>query len=104
MPTRLPPPDDGSHGSREQSGPKYDPVEAQLAHLPEGLRKKCAIVDTTKMTPEESRDAMEQYANTGRVTRGPAAPGGAARQPSEREKKDFEEMLRMAQVVLNTIP
>uniref|UniRef100_A0A6T8M176 PIH1D1/2/3 CS-like domain-containing protein n=2 Tax=Hemiselmis andersenii TaxID=464988 RepID=A0A6T8M176_HEMAN len=90
--------DDGSHGSNEQSGPKYDPVEAQLAHLPEGLRKKCAVVDTTKMSKEESRDAMEQYANTGRVTSGPAAPGGPARQPSEKETKDFEDMLKKAQI------
>eukprot|EP00283_Hemiselmis_rufescens_P004792 CAMPEP_0173425082 /NCGR_PEP_ID=MMETSP1357-20121228/4876_1 /TAXON_ID=77926 /ORGANISM="Hemiselmis rufescens, Strain PCC563" /LENGTH=249 /DNA_ID=CAMNT_0014388455 /DNA_START=166 /DNA_END=915 /DNA_ORIENTATION=+ len=90
--------EDGSHGSNEQSGPKYDPVEAQLSHLPEGLRKKCAIVDTTKMSKEESRDAMEQYANTGRVTSGPPAPRGPARQPSEKETKDFEEMLKKAQV------
>lgn len=91
-------PEDGTHGSREQSGPFYDPAEEQLKHLPEGLRKKCAVVDTTKMTPEETRDAMEQYAKSGRVTSGPAAVGGPARKPSEREKKEFDEMLRQMSV------
>lgn len=90
--------EDGTHGSREQSGPFYDPAEEQLKHLPEGLRKKCAVVDTTKMTPEETRDAMEQYAQSGRVTSGPAAVGGPARKPSEREKKEFDEMLRKMSV------
>ncbi len=42
------------------------------------------------MTPEEARDAMEQYANTGRVVTGPAAPGGSARTMSEKEKKEFD--------------
>lgn len=42
------------------------------------------------MTKEEARDAMQQYADTGRVTHGPAAPGGDARQLSEREKREFD--------------
>ena len=33
-----------------------------LSHLPKSLRDKCAIVDTTKMTKEETADAMNQYA------------------------------------------
>lgn len=49
------------------------------------------------MTPEETRDAMEQYASKGRVTSGPAAPGGPARKPSDK-KKDFDEMLRKMEV------
>jgi hypothetical protein len=43
----------GGGFSKEQSGPKYDPVEAQLSHLPEGLRKRCAVVDTTRLSKDE---------------------------------------------------
>ncbi len=41
--------------SKEQAGPFYDPAEASLRHLPEGLRRKCAVVDTTKLSKEEVR-------------------------------------------------
>ena len=38
-----------------------------------------AIVDTTKMNKDEIKDAMTQYAESGRVSSGPAAPKGLAR-------------------------
>mmetsp|Transcript_36632 Transcript_36632/g.114362 ORF Transcript_36632/g.114362 Transcript_36632/m.114362 type:complete len:128 (-) Transcript_36632:929-1312(-) len=70
--------------------------QQQLAHLPESLRKKCAIVDTTKMSKDEIQDAMSQYANTGRVLSGPAAPGGSARNDPQYER-EFAKLYKKAE-------
>mmetsp|Transcript_36636 Transcript_36636/g.114384 ORF Transcript_36636/g.114384 Transcript_36636/m.114384 type:complete len:381 (-) Transcript_36636:929-2071(-) len=91
--------DDGTYGSNEQAG-AIDSSEQmrqqQLAHLPESLRKKCAIVDTTKMSKDEIQDAMSQYANTGRVLSGPAAPGGSARNDPQYER-EFAKLYKKAE-------
>ena len=42
-------------------------------------QREGAIVDTTKMNKDEIKDAMTQYAESGRVSSGPAAPKGLAR-------------------------
>ena len=42
-------------------------------------QREGAIVDTTKMNKDEIKDAMTQYAESGRVSSGPAAPTGLAR-------------------------
>lgn len=55
----------GDEGSTEGVVP--DGAGDPLGYLPKGLRNKCKVVDTNKMSEAEKNETMQQYSDTGSV-------------------------------------
>ncbi|EPY33489.1 hypothetical protein AGDE_08258 [Angomonas deanei] len=88
----------GPEGSKEGDGPKYDP----LGHIPESLRNKCKIIDTTKLG-EPSNVSVAQKSAPQKASPPPPPPQVEKVLPPPKEEKSKQDWILQSLTVESKI-